>query len=419
MANLDANWDAMSQLRVNGDRLIQSIADLAQIGRQPNGGIQRLAFSPADQQGRAQVQQWMIAAGMAVRIDPAGNLIGRYPGHNSEGAALATGSHLDTVPNGGRYDGAYGVLAGLEVVRVLQEHQMYLAHPLEVIVFTDEEGTMLGSKAIAGSPLPDLSRVRASGGGDIPAGLAVLGGCWERIAHARRTRREIAAFVELHIEQGPVLEAIAADIGVVTGVVGQRRLVITVQGQASHAGTTPMAMRQDALVAAAQIVLVVNQLGHLPGDQVATVGRLQVLPNAENVVPGWVELGLDLRDLADAHLNQLITQLVEQVESIASRTNTQIQIQETMRNYSAPAAPQIQAAITTTCQELGLIYAQLPSRAGHDAQELAKVTDMGMIFVPSETGISHAETESTSPQQCIQGANVLLQTLIKLDQSYR
>lgn len=418
IANLNSDREALAQLRVNGDRLLKSLEDLAQIGLQPNSGINRLAFSPADRLGRQLVGQWMETAGMQVRIDPAGNLIGRYPGQDPPAPALATGSHLDTVPNGGRYDGAYGVLAGLEVIRVLQEQQIHLHHPLEVIAFTDEEGTMLGSKAIAGSLLPDPSHYRHADGTDIESRLDDLGGCWQRISQAQRCCQDMAAFVELHVEQGPVLEAIAVEIGVVTGIVAQRRFVITVQGQASHAGTTPMSMRQDALVAAAEIVLAVNQLAITPGDQVATVGRFDVSPNVANVIPDRVELSLDIRDLSNPHLDQLLARLEQLIDTIASKTHTQIQIQEKMRNQPVLADPEIQDTIITTCIEQGLTYHRLPSRAGHDAQELAKVTDMGMIFVPSQAGVSHAEIEYTSPQQCIQGANVLLQTLIKLDQRY-
>jgi N-carbamoyl-L-amino-acid hydrolase len=354
----------------------------------------------------------MEEVGMQVRIDPAGNLMGHYPGENPHAPALVTGSHLDTVPNGGIYDGAYGVLAGLEVVRVLAEKQLRLIHPVEVIVFTDEEGTMLGSKAISGSVVAvDSTEVSL----EMQARLAQLGGDWGQIAQARRGATEMAAFIELHVEQGPVLEVVGAEIGIVTGIVAQRRFMITVQGQASHAGTTPMSMRRDALVAAAQIVLAVNQLDLTPGDQVATVGQLHVFPNAVNVIPGQVELSLDIRDLSNSHLDTLLNFLQEQIQIIAKVTQTQIQVEEKMRNQPALANPEIQATIAQVCDDFGLSYHSLPSRAGHDAQELAKITDMGMIFVPSQAGISHAETEFTSELQCIKGANVLLQTLVRLD----
>lgn len=404
-----------STLTINGDRLNASIARLAQIGRIPGGGVRRLAYSCEDVQARSLVQTWMQTSGLEVQIDPAGNLIGKLPGKTSQAPALATGSHLDTVPTGGRYDGAYGVLAGIEVVRVLQEHQIRLNHALEVIIFTDEEGTMLGSKAISGSLINDSSYYRRPDGTEIHTCLQRIGGDWERIQQARRSADELTAFVELHIEQGPVLEAMGKQIGVVEGIVAQRRFTITVTGRANHAGSTPMSMRQDALVAAAQVVLAVHQIGTAPGEQVATVGQVNVFPNAANVIPGRVEMSLDLRDLSDTHLDRLLAQLEQQIAAIARATQTQIELHPILHNQPALAAPQVQQAIAQACQQLGLSYMHLPSRAGHDAQELAKVANMGMIFVPSQAGISHAVSEYTSPEQCIQGANVLLQALLQLD----
>ena len=407
-----------TKLAVNGDRLHQSIKRLAQIGQTVEGGVRRLAFSPEDVQARNLVQHWMIETGMSVRIDPAANMIGTYPGKYPQAPALATGSHLDTVPNGGRYDGAYGVLAGLEVVRVLYEQRIQLDHSLEVIVFADEEGSMIGSKAMSGKLSNDPAYYSGHDGTDIQTCLEHIGGNWYHVNEARRSAHDIAAFVELHVEQGPVLESAGKLIGVVEGIVGQRRFVITVTGSPRHAGTTPMSMRQDALVAASQVVLVVNQLANTPGQQVATVGRMQVTPNAANTVPGVVEMSLDIRDLLNQRIDELIEQLQQEMQAIAARTDTKIEMQPRLRNEPAPAKPQIQQMIVQVCEELGLSYCHLPSRASHDAQELATFTDMGMIFVPSESGVSHAVTEYTSPEQCTQGANVLLQTLVELDKIY-
>jgi len=245
--------------------------------------------------------------------------------------------------------------------------------------------------------------------------LERIGGDWQQIQAAQRDRHEFAAFVELHIEQGPVLESADIQIGVVEGIVGQRRYTIIVNGSASHAGTTPMSMRQDALVAASQVVLKVNQLANLPGQQVATVGRLKVRPNAPNTIPAFVEMSLDIRDLSDQHLDQLMAALQADLAAIAESTQTQISLQPILQNQPALASPVIQAAIAQTCEDLGLTYLHLPSRAGHDAQEMAKLTPMGMIFVPSRHGVSHSETEYTAPEQCVQGANVLLHTILKLD----
>ncbi|MGI8933637.1 MAG: Zn-dependent hydrolase [Phormidesmis sp.] len=409
----------VSKLQVDQDRLMESIADLANIGALPNGGVQRLAFSPEDCLARDLIQQWMRESGMQVRIDPAGNIIGRYPGRFEQAPALTTGSHIDTVPNAGHYDGTYGVLAGLEVIRTLRDRRHSLDHPLDLIVFADEERTMVGCKALSGNLGSDALPYRSTDGEPIQSCLARVGGDWSKRADVRLTSAELAAFVELHIEQGPVLESAQKEIGIVTGIVAQQRYIFTVEGRGSHAGTTPMHLRQDALVAASRLVLAVHALGNRPGDQVATVGQLDVSPNVANTIPDRVELSLDIRDLDEDHLDQLMTKLEAEMAQIAAETETRIQLSPLLRNQSALANSRIQTAIAQVCEDLSLSYMQLPSRASHDAQEMAQITDMGMIFVPSEAGISHAETEYTSPEHCAQGANVLLHTLIRLDQHYR
>ena len=403
---------------VNSDRLTQSIESLAEIGQIPKGGVRRIAYSPEDIQARNLLQHWMIEAGMSVRIDTSGNIIGRYTGKFPQAPALATGSHIDTVPNGGRYDGSFGVLAGLEVVRVLNEQQIRLDHSLEVIVFTDEEGSMIGCKAMSGRVNNDDAYYCRPDGTNIQTCLERVGGNWYHIAQARRSCEDMAAFVELHVEQGPVLESLGKQIGVVEGIVGQRRYTITVIGSSSHAGSTPMYMRRDALVAASGVVLAVNKLANTPGQQVATVGRMNVSPNAANVIPGLVEMSLDIRDLSSLHIDNLMEKLRLQIEVIAADTQTQIEFHPLLHNEPALAKPHIQQTIAQVCEDLGLSYTHLPSRASHDAQEIANFTDMGMIFVPSEAGVSHAETEYTSPEQCSQGANALLHTLLRLDRHY-
>lgn len=403
---------------VNSDRLTQSIESLAQIGQIPKGGVRRIAYSPEDIQARNLLQHWMIEAGMSVRIDTSGNIIGRYTGKFPQAPALATGSHIDTVPNGGRYDGSFGVLAGLEVVRVVNEQQIRLDHSLEVIVFTDEEGSMIGCKAMSGRVNNDDAYYRRPDGTNIQTCLERVGGNWYHIAQARRSCEDMAAFVELHVEQGPILESLGKQIGVVEGIVGQRRYTITVKGSSSHAGSTPMYMRRDALVAASAVVLAVNKLANTPGQQVATVGRMNVSPNAANVIPGLVEMSLDIRDLSSLHIDNLMEKLRLQIEAIAADTQTQIEFHPLLHNEPALAEPHIQQTIAQVCEDLGLSYTHLPSRASHDAQEIANFTDMGMIFVPSEAGVSHAETEYTSPEQCSQGANALLHTLLRLDRHY-
>jgi beta-ureidopropionase / N-carbamoyl-L-amino-acid hydrolase len=408
-----------SSLSVARDRLNRSILQLAEIGRLPNGGVSRVAFSNEDMLARQLVKFWMKEAGMMVRIDAAGNIVGKYPGKNPRLAALATGSHLDTVPMAGIYDGCLGVLAGIEVVRVLKENNLRLKHPIEVIVFTDEESTVIGSKAMAGEVKPDPNYYRRKDGRSIEACLNKIDGDWSKIDTAKRDASKIAAFVELHVEQGGILENYDKQIGVVTGVVGQYRFAIEITGRPNHAGTTPMNMRKDALVAASEVVLAVNRIAtETPGEQVGTVGYLQVLPNATNTVPARVDLRIDLRDLSQQHLENLIAQIETEIQAIAIKTDTKIEMRETFHVLPTLSASKIMEAIESVCQHQELSYCQLPSRAGHDAQEIGRFTDMGMIFVPSRGGISHSEEEFTSSDQCQCGANVLLNTLLRLDEIY-
>ena len=405
------------RLSINSDRLNRRVADLASIGKLENGGVCRIAFTDADLEARKQVQVWMEDAGMTTRIDAAGNVIGRYAGKYENARAFATGSHIDTVPVGGAFDGCLGVLAGIEVIRTLQENHLRLNHPLEVIVFSDEERSVIGSKAIAGEVHEDPAYYVRLDGTPIQHCLAKVGGDWSKIATAKRD--DIAAFVELHVEQGGVLEDAGVPIGVVSGVVGQYRFAVKIKGRPNHAGTTPMHMRKDALIAGAQIVLAVNRVAlDTPGDQVATVGYLTVSPNATNTVPGEVDLRIDLRDLSQSHLAQLVDQLKAEIAAIASSTATEIEMRQTLHILPTLAAPGIMDTIGQVCQDLNLSQIQLPSRAGHDAQEIGRITDMGMIFIPSKAGISHSEEEYTSPEECAQGTNVLLETFLRLDQMY-
>jgi beta-ureidopropionase / N-carbamoyl-L-amino-acid hydrolase len=410
-------FPTLHKLEVNGERLHNKINQLAKIGSQPNGAIRRLAFSPEDIQARDLVQNWMLEAGMKTRIDTAGNLIGIYPGQIENAPTLATGSHIDTVPSGGKFDGVLGVLAGIEIVQTLRDNNTRLNHPIEVIVFADEESTMIGCQAIAGTVLLESpERYQTKIAEPIQTCLEKIGGNWQNLITAKRSRGDMAAFVELHVEQGMVLERMSKEIGIVEGVVGMRRMIVTIAGQANHAGTTPMHMRQDALVAAAKLVLAVQDIAlKMPSQIVATVGYLSVTPNAINIVPGLVELSVDIRDLSLSCLNEMQHKLERVMTEIAEQTDTQISMKPLLSVEPTPAATQVQRAIETVCQEMGLPYCHLPSRAGHDALEVGRITDMGMIFVPSQAGVSHSEKEYTSPEQCTQGANVLLQTFIKLD----
>lgn len=407
-----------TSLQVNRARLQQRLNDLATIGRLPEGGVRRIAYSDEDLAARRWVTTAMEQAGMTITTDGAGNIIGRYAGKQNL-PAFATGSHIDTVPTGGRYDGALGVLAGIEVVATLNESGKRLNHPIEVIVFTDEEGEMLGSKAMAGTGnFSNPEPFQRLDGTPIQDCLQRINGDWESLSTAQRTAQDIAVYLELHVEQGGVLEAEQYQIGVVQGIVGLRRYRVTVKGRPNHAGTTPMAMRRDALYAASLIVVAVHDVAiEVPGDQVATVGYLTVQPNAANIVPGQVELTIDIRDLSLETLDSMLAILDTRIENIASTTQTQVDMECQHTVAPSLAGDTIQATIARVCDDFKLTHYSMPSRAIHDAQEIGRFTEMGMIFVPSQAGVSHAEDEYTSPEQCGQGADVLLNTLIALDKT--
>ncbi len=401
---------------IDSGRLEARLQQLGSIGRQPSGAVRRLAFSQEDVDARDLVRGWMEEASLQVRIDAAGNLIGRLAGLEPHRAALATGSHIDTVPAGGLYDGALGVLGGLEVVQTLVEAGVRLVHPLEVIVFADEENTMVGCKSMVGRAPACADDYRTTIQEPIQRCLERIGGCWENRAQARRGADELACFLELHVEQGGVLEAVDKQIGIVEGVVGQQRYSLTVEGQANHAGTTPMGMRRDALTTAAQLILAVEDMArHFPGDPVATVGRLQLWPNAPNIVPGRVEMTLDMRDLSHDVIDHMYAHLQRKIENIAVASRTRITIDPLFVVDPTPASPVLQEHILESCESLGFSHTHLPSRASHDAQEMGRLTPMGMIFVPSRQGVSHSAEEFTSPEQCAQGVQILLETLVRLD----
>ncbi|QEY31896.1 Zn-dependent hydrolase [Synechococcus sp. RSCCF101] len=405
------------QLRIDPGRLMGRISELARIGGLPSGAVKRLAFSDEDVAARAVVRDWMEQAGLTVRIDAAGNLIGRREGNRAAAGALVTGSHIDTVPTGGRFDGALGVIAGIEVAQCLQEADLQLDHPLEVIAFADEENTMIGCKSIVGTAASDPERFRTNVNLPIRTCLERIGGDWDRLPSARRGPADLACYLELHVEQGGVLEAVNRQIGVVEGVVGQQRYTLTVHGQANHAGTTPMGMRHDALTTAAQLILAVEDMArHFPGDPVATIGKLSVWPNAANIVPGRVDMSLDMRDLSHAVIDHMRAHLERKIENIAVTSRNRIEMEPQFVVDPTPADGTIQDVIVDCCDGLGLSHTHLPSRASHDAQEIGRLTAMGMIFVPSRDGVSHSGEEYTSDEQCAQGTEVLLRSLIALDQ---
>jgi N-carbamoyl-L-amino-acid hydrolase len=404
-------------LHVDSDRLQQHLAGLAKFGANPEGGVSRVAFSEADVAGRAYVAQLMRDAGLTVRADAAGNLIGRREGRDAKLPAILIGSHTDSVPSGGNYDGDVGVLGAIEVTQRLQESGVHLRHPLEVVDFTDEEGGLVGSLAMTGRTKPGTLDVMSQSGKTVRDGLRAVGGDPDRLAEAKRRPDELLAYVELHIEQGGILEANETDIGVVEGIVGIRWWDVTVSGFANHAGTTPMDQRRDALVSAAQLVLAVNEIAKsMPGRQVATVGRIRAEPGAPNVIPGKVVLSLEIRDLDAPKMQQVFDAIHARAEEIAKGQSTPVEFKEVEVGLEpAPTDERMRTIIGDAAASLGLSTRLMPSGAGHDAQDMAHVVPTGMIFVPSVGGISHSPKEYTAPKDVANGADVLLQTVIAID----
>ncbi len=402
--------------RVNGARLVADLAALAKIGGTPEGGVSRPAYGEEDLRARKQVREMMQAARLSVRVDAAGNTIASRPGMESGLKPIVIGSHTDSVPNGGRFDGALGTLAAVEVARVLVEQGIDLRHPLEVVDFQNEEGGLIGSKAMAGRlPRSDLA-LKAVSGRLIGDGIRLLGGDPDRIDEAKRQPGSIAAYLELHIEQGRVLERAGANIGVVEGIVGIRYWEVTFDGVATHAGTTPMADRHDALLAAARFVDAVNAtVLATAGRSVGTVGRLAVLPGAPNVIPGRVVLTLELRDLEVAKIEALFVRVEAEAQRIAVGNGTKVSFIPTLANEPAPTDQRVRDAVSSAATALGLKPHGMPSGAGHDAQNMTVLGPSGMLFVPSVDGISHSPREHTSDEDVVNGANVLLGAVLRMD----
>jgi N-carbamoyl-L-amino-acid hydrolase len=405
-----------SSPRVNGKRIVDHLSALSQFGKNPQGGVSRVAFSEADRQGRDYVVGLMRAAGLDTVIDAAGNLVGRRAGTEPSLKPLVMGSHIDSVPEGGNYDGDVGSLGAIEVAQTLAENKVSIRHPLELIIFADEEGGTIGSHALSGEITDKQLNLVSNSGKTIRDGIRFIGGDPDKLASIRRKRGDIAAYLELHIEQGGILDTEKINIGVVEGIVGITQWEVKIEGFANHAGTTPMNQRRDAMLAAAKFIEAVNRIvTSVPGRQVGTVGKLQAWPGAYNVIPGKVVLGLELRDLDGAKVGTIYQTIREEASVIAKSTGTIFDFTETNSIVAAPTDQRIRKLIDETAKSLGLSTKWLPSGAGHDAQEIARLCPVGMIFVPSVAGISHSPKEFSRPEDIANGANVLLHTLLKLD----
>lgn len=410
-------------MQVNRQRLEKDFNNIAQYGNLEKGGVTRLAFTPEDMKARKYLKDVMEELGLTISIDAFGNMRGRREGRENLPPVII-GSHLDTVPEGGHFDGIVGVIGSLEVIRVLNENNITTQRPVEVINFSCEEssrfgGATLGSKAMAGKiGIEDLKKYKDKAGLSLYEELNSKGFRPEDIASAQITPGDIYAFIELHIEQGPVLEAKGLPIGIVTSIAAPTRFKVIIEGRADHSGNTPMDLRKDALTAASELVLGVERIAREEAGEntVGTVGYLYVQPGAMNVVPGRVELGIDIRDINSEDKLKAVDTVKELMGEIAATREVKVDYEILTHDEPVSLAEKVIGTIETTAQEKGIPYIKMPSGAGHDAMHMADIAQAGMIFIPSINGISHNIEENTKMEHIVQGTELLLAVTIKLAQ---
>ncbi len=406
----------IENLRINGQRLWDSLMELAQIGATPKGGVCRLTLTDLDKQGRDLVTRWAREAGMTVTIDKIGNGFMRRPGRNNSLPPIMTGSHIDTQPTGGKFDGNYGVLAGIEVVRTLNDHGIETEAPIEVAFWTNEEGSrfvpvMMGSGVFAKAfTLEHAYAATDTEGKTVKGELERIG----YIGEQEPGDHPIGAYFETHIEQGPVLEDNDKTIGVVSGVLGIRWFDCTVTGMEAHAGPTPMALRKDAMLAATRIMQDVVAAAHRhPPHGRGTVGMVQVFPNSRNVIPGRVKFSIDLRNSTDELVDAMAAEVKAFADQVAKENGVQVHI-EMVSSYPAQLfQPECVEAVGRAAAKLGYSHMPAVSGAGHDAVYMAKLAPSGMIFIPCKDGISHNEIEDAKPEHIEAGCNVLLHAMLE------
>ncbi|HEX6172170.1 MAG TPA: Zn-dependent hydrolase [Chitinophagaceae bacterium] len=414
---LASNKKGAAGLSVNVQRIESRIFELAKFGRDESGHGYRVAYTKGDIEGRAWFMDLMKKAGLDPTIDAAGNIIGKRKGKNPSLKPIGFGSHIDMVPDGGNYDGTLGSISALEIIEILNENNVVTEHPLEVIIFGNEEGGTIGSKAMVGGLTSDGLQQKSQSGLTMAEGIKAIGGNPDKIQSCIRKKGDFHAWVELHIEQGGILEKEKIQIGVVEGIVGIVHWEVTVEGFANHAGTTPMNMRQDALLAASKFILTVNEVTNgVKGNQVGTVGKIAVTPGAYNVIPGKVVLGLEIRDLSSEKIEMLFSEIEKRAATIAKEFKTTINFLR-QPNESKPALTNkaLQQTINASAKALGFSTKFMQSGAGHDSQHIASIAPAAMIFIPSAGGISHSPKEFSTATDMANGANVLLQTILKLD----
>ena len=403
--------------KVEKDRIIDLFENLKKFGVNENQGNDRVAYSDFEIQARDYISKKLEKIGAKVYTDFAGNLIANYNPNNSKLKPILFGSHVDAVPNGGHYDGTAGVIHAIEVLQTVHSENISLNHPLEVIVFSNEEGGLFGSKALAGKINQQTLDVVTVSGYTNGEGVERLGGNVNRIFEVKRNMGDIHAFIEMHIEQGNNLYSSNTDIGIVEGIVGLKWWDVTVEGFTNHAGTTPMDQRQDAMIAASKFVLMVNEtVNSYEGSQVGTVGRISAQPGVPNVIPGIVNLSLELRDLSSKKISMIYNKIIENSKTIEQETKTKFSFSP-IDATGDPALMdrRIISVLSEVSDDLGYSSMLMPSGAGHDAQSMALIAPTAMIFAPSKDGISHSPKEYTDFEMLEKTNNVMLNTILKID----
>lgn len=403
----------MTKLKINEAQFFQDFEALRQIGLQPDGAVHRVAYSATDWEGREWLNGRLRSYNLDPELDAAGNTTAVYAGTQPL-PPIGIGSHTDTVPHGGAYDGALGVVAALAVIDALHKANVRLRHPIELINFAAEEATMAGgttgSQAMTGLFAPPILNKKAWDGQLVREHLSAVNLNPDQILNAQREVGSLAAFVELHIEQSDLLEKTAVPIAIVDSFVGIRRYAVTFRGVANHAGTTPMSSRQDALVMAAPLVRVVQNIAVELGI-VGTIGDFSVYPGAPNVIPERVELIVEIRGGETAVLDQAAALIEQEAVKLGGAFTPVVQ------KPPVQTDPRIREAITAACEKLGLATLTMPSGAGHDAMNMSHICPQGIFFVPSKGGVSHSKEEFTTPEDCLNGAQLYLETILHLDQT--
>ncbi len=400
------------------ERIEKHINSLSKYTATPNQGTTRLTYSEEDLQARTYIKEQMKTYGLKVREDGLGNIFGKLEGEKKDAPSVIVGSHFDSVPNGGDYDGPAGVVAGLEIAALFQENHIKPAHPLEIIAMIEEEGSrfgggLMGSRGIAGYlQKDDIKQLKDKNGISVPEAMEEIG--LDPSLEVKRDPKTIKAFLEMHIEQGPLLEEEQISVGVVESIVGLTQLEVTISGKAGHAGTTPMDRRSDALVAAANIIAKLPQIAIEEGEgTVTTVGRHEVFPNGANVIPDKVTFSVDIRSSKEEHIKNVVQKVKDFIASY-EKDNIQAEVEQSLYMQPKELNQEIRSLLQASCEQLDISYITMHSGAGHDAMVLSDITEVGLIFVPSKDGLSHCPEEWTATHELAAGVEVLYETALKL-----